>query len=64
MNRAHGVQLTLVIAGILLVAACGLKDDLFIPTEDGQTAPADAQNQEDAGTEEKIQTDQSSELAL
>jgi len=63
MNKACAA---LAAMGALLVAGCGLKDDLYIATEKPEVASVDAQSTgdqsaNDDSTEEK--TDQSSEQA-
>lgn len=51
-------------ASSLLASSCGLKDDLFIPSEEPQVAPTDTQSPDDAAAGEEEVNGKSSESAL
>jgi len=51
MNKTRAANIVLVAMASLFFAACGLKDDLYIPTEETEAAPADSQSAEDQSTD-------------
>jgi predicted small lipoprotein YifL len=51
MNKTRAANIVLATMAALLFTACGLKDDLYIPTEETEVAPADAQSAEGQSTD-------------
>jgi predicted small lipoprotein YifL len=51
MNKIRAANIVLASMAVLFFAACGLKDDLYIPAEETAAAPADAQSTDDENTE-------------
>lgn len=64
MSRMTASGFALLAASSLLASSCGLKDDLFIPSEEPQVAPTDTQSPDDAAAGEEEVNGKSSESAL
>ncbi len=47
MNKTSALQLTLIITAALLMIACGLKGDLYLPEEEPAVTPEKSQNPAD-----------------
>ena len=52
INKTRTANIVLASMAALLFTACGLKDDLYIPTKETEVTPADAQSTDDENTEE------------
>lgn len=63
MNKASASRLAPAIFVALLVTACGLKGDLYIPSEATAVTPADVQSADDENAEGDEESGQSSEQA-
>ncbi len=59
-NKVHAALLALIAITTLLIAACGLEGDLYIPEEEAKTAPAEAQTAEEQNTDDPDTDDSSS----
>ena len=51
--KSRSVCIALTILAALLLSACGLKDDLYIPTEETKAPPAETQVTDDQATEKQ-----------
>jgi len=49
--KSRSAYIALTVVAAMFLSACGLKDDLYIPTAETQTPPAETQVTEDQATE-------------
>jgi len=63
MNKIRVANIVLASMVTLLFAACGLKDDLYIPTEETEAATADAQSANDQSTDDENTEEDAGQLS-
>lgn len=53
MTKKCAAYIVMGMISMLLITACGLQGDLYMPSEKPAATPADGQNAEDESTDEK-----------